>query len=147
MAFPIDLARIWITDLPRTDRPINLELLLYRAWALCRHQEVPALWEDDFRVPNGLTCLDGFRIYVGLLSRIWDRDWKHRLGTALARLRGRMVTPTILFGYTAEALPCNWQSLRFYTERALPDNVMDKYTNQNLYFSPAIPTMTTMGGH
>ena len=145
MAFPIELARIWLTELQRTDRPINLELLLYRAWAWCRQQDIPGLWEDGFNLPDDLSCLDGFRIYIGLLNRIWDRNWKHRLDTAMARLRGRMVTPTLLFGYTAEALPCSWQNLRFYTEHALLDNVLDKYVHQKLYFSPAIPTMTTMG--
>ena len=52
------------------------------------------MWEDGFTLPDDLSCLDGFRIYIGLLNRIWDRNWKHRLDTAMARLRGRMVTPT-----------------------------------------------------
>ncbi|MFM7985808.1 MAG: hypothetical protein ACKPKO_41485, partial [Candidatus Fonsibacter sp.] len=122
-----------------------LDVLLYRAWAFSRGIEVQGLWDEDFTPPRDLSCLNGFRIYVALLNRLYDKNWKHRLDAALARLRGRLINPTILLGYTSEALPCNWQSLRHYTDHAVLDRVLDKYVHQKLYFSPPIPTMTTMG--
>ncbi|MFM7980376.1 MAG: hypothetical protein ACKPKO_13770, partial [Candidatus Fonsibacter sp.] len=83
-------------------------------------------------------------IYIGLLNKINDYKWKSRMESALARLRSKC-NPIILLGFTAEALPCSWQSQRLLTEHPALDQQLDKFVHQVLYFDPAVPTTFTTG--
>ena len=88
MAFPVDLAQEWMMELMNTQQLLDLSPLVWRAYAW-RHS-IPAdqqpVWE----------ALNGFTIYVGLLSRVTSTRWKQKFDMVSSVLRSRR-NPLIYF--------------------------------------------------
>ena len=82
MAFPTKLAQQWIIAFLRNDCALDSGELLWEAHVLSKGQGSPAQHQQL----ADLYCFNGFRIYVGLLTRLTDRRWTNRLDAALARL-------------------------------------------------------------
>ncbi|MFM7979652.1 MAG: hypothetical protein ACKPKO_10085, partial [Candidatus Fonsibacter sp.] len=70
MAFPAELAREWKQSFHRVDQTLQLEVLLYKAYAYSKN--IPL----DLPVLDDLRCLNGWRIYIGLLNKINGYKWK-----------------------------------------------------------------------
>ena len=138
MAFPVEQAQNWMVQFLRTDCLLALENLLWQAYSYS-HDVNPGT-----PIPDDISCLNGFRIYIGLCNRLTDRHWKVRLESALARMRPRC-SPSIIIGWCTDALPCSWHTHRFFVDHAVNDSVLDKFAHQVLHFSPAVPTTTTTG--
>ena len=100
MAFPPPLAQDWMIEFLRADRPLALESLFWRAYVYAKG------FAMDSPLPEDLTPLDDFKIYVALLNRLTDRNWKTRFEAALARLRPKC-NPIIIVGWCTDALPCS----------------------------------------
>ena len=62
MAFPVDLAQEWMTDLINTQQLLDLANLVWRAYA----------WRHSIPHEQQPICeaLNGFTIYIGLLNRV-----------------------------------------------------------------------------
>ena len=82
MAFPSKLAQQWIIAFLRTDCALDLGELLREAYVLSKGQGSPAQHQQ----PADPSCLNSFRICIGLLTRLTDKRWTNRLDAALARL-------------------------------------------------------------
>ena len=70
MAFPATAAREWMQQFHRTDQALQLDTLIYHAY---RYSKGIPMEEP---IPSDLSCLNGFRVYMGLLNKINDYTWK-----------------------------------------------------------------------
>ena len=59
MAFPAEVAREWMQQFHRTDQYLQLDTLIYRAYQYSKGMPM------DEPMPADLSCLNGFRIYIG----------------------------------------------------------------------------------
>ncbi|MFM7983246.1 MAG: hypothetical protein ACKPKO_28390, partial [Candidatus Fonsibacter sp.] len=130
MAFNANLAQRWMIEFLRSDKALALEALRLGAYSYSKGGDYSA------PIPADLSCLNGFRIYIGLLNIMTDRSWKVRFEVALARLRPTC-TPTIIVSWCTDALPCDWRNHEDFVTHALYDSILDKHAHQKLYFSPA----------
>ena len=94
--------------------------------------------------PADPSCLNGFRIYVGLLIRLTDMRGTNRLNAALARL-WPCCTPTRIMGWCTDARPRDWRNHQFFVDQSVMYSILDKCAHYHLHFSPAIPTTAATG--
>ena len=83
----------------------------------------------DSPLPEDLTPRNDFKVYVALLSRLTDRNWKTRFEAALTRLRPKC-NPIILVGWCTDALPCSWPNHEYYVSHAVYDSVLDNHVHR-----------------
>ena len=120
MAFPTKLAQQWIIAFLRTDCALDLGELLWEPYVLSKGQGSPVQHQQR----ADLSCRNGFRMYVGLLTRLTDKRWTNRLDAALARLWPHC-TPTRIIGWCTDARPRDWRN-QFFVDQSVMYSILDE---------------------
>ena len=118
------LALQWIIAFLRTDCALDSGEMLWEAYVLSKGQGSPMQRQQ----PADPSCLNGFRIYVGLLTQLTDKRWTNRLDAALARLWPRC-TPTRIIGWCTDARPCDWRNHQFFVDQSVMYSILDSEHN------------------
>ena len=84
MACPCELAREWMVQFLRTDRTLFLDARIWKASVDSQRLGIGT------PMPKNLSCLNGFRIYVGLINRTTDRRWQTRFEKCTRLLAAQM---------------------------------------------------------